>query len=113
MKTMTIDQVIEYLNNDESDFDFAFRGDDFIPAKKFRASRYHGDDRASFKLRGVSAICIPTYSEDHIWRAMLTAGKYGDNVFLLRGRQENADAEYNDPNEVIIRDHEIVCRIVD
>ena len=60
MKTITMEEAIEIIQNDETFADFAFRVT-IIPAKHFRSSRYHGDDdNMPRQLPGVSAIWIPT-----------------------------------------------------
>lgn len=113
MKKMTVQEVIEYLNSDENG-DFAFRGDDFIPAdgEKYNNSFYHGDDEDEFELGGVSAIAISSYYDNDIIDAICNARKYGNNVVLLRGEQINAHEWANDPGECLIQNNEVVC-IVD
>lgn len=112
MKKMTVQEVIEYLNNDETNDDFAFRGDDFVPANGgYRNSWYHGDDADEFELDGVSAVNISTYHDKDIIDAICKAKKYGNNVVLLRGYQINAHEWANDPSECLIQNNEVVCVI--
>jgi len=112
MKKMTVQEVIEYLNNDESNDDFAFRGDDFIPEKGgYKNSSYHGDDADEFELDGVSAIYINTYRDADIIKAIGRARMYGDNVVLLRGYEINAHEWAHDPDECLIQNNEVVCVI--
>lgn len=107
MKTITMEEAIEIIQNDETFADFAFRGDNHTPAKHFRSSRYHGDDdNMPRQLPGVSAIWIPSHDEGHIRKSALLASAYGNNVFLLRGEQENTDGDYM---EVVMLSHEIVA----
>lgn len=106
---MTAQQVIEYIENSETFDDFAFRGDDFIPAKSFRKSRYHGDDGPEYELKGVSSIKVADCQEQYIIEAMEQARKYGDNLFLLQGRAINADDENHDHGECLMTSHKIIC----
>jgi hypothetical protein len=108
-KKMTVEEVVDHLINDDSFDDFAFRGDDFVPVKRFRKSKYHGDDRSEYQLNGVSAIHIPALNDEYIKDAIRQARKYGKNIFLLRGESQNADDTYNDPGEICMVSHEIVC----
>jgi len=108
-RKMTVAEVVEYLTNVDTFDDFSFRGDDFIPVKRFRKSRYHGDERPKYQLPGVSAIFIPALEEQYIMDAIKRARLYGKNVFLLRGQLQNADDVYNDPGEILMVRHEIVC----
>jgi hypothetical protein len=110
---MTLQEVIEYLNNDESNDDFAFRGDDFIPADgdAYRNSWYHGDDADEFELAGVSAIHISTYCENDIIRSICKARAYGNNVVLLRGYTTNAHEWAHDPGECLVQNNVVVCVI--
>ena len=112
MKKMTIQEVIEYLNNDETNDDFAFRGDDFVPADGgYKNSWYHGDDEEEFELDGVSAININSYRDNDIIKAVGRARMYGENVVLLRGYQINAHEWANDPGECLIQNNEVICII--
>lgn len=108
---MTIKETIEYIKNDESNDDFAFRGDDFVPECKFNNSRYHGDDESEFELGGVSAIKITAYGEKYIQEAARLAKRYGKNIFLLKGQAINAHAWANDPGECLMQAHQIVAVI--
>jgi len=108
-KRLTVSDVIDIITADESPFiNFAIRGDDFIPVKKFRASRYHGDDSRSFRLPGVSAINIAGTEEKYIVSAIKTAMQYGDNIFLLMGDITNANGAFHDADEVIVKNHSVV-----
>ena len=107
-KTMTIQEAIEYIKNENTNDDFAFRGDDFIPVRKFRNSRYHGDDEQEFNLGGVSAIKVNAYGEQYIREAANTAKRYGKNLFLLQGYAINAHEWANDPGECLMTEHKIV-----
>lgn len=111
MRKMTVSEVIEYLKNDDSFDDFAFRGDDFVPSSNFKNSRYHGDDEPEYELNGVSAIAIPAMQSRYITDAIKSAVKYGRNIYLLRGRAINADEVNHDPQEVLIQNHTIVCMV--
>ena len=113
MKKMTVQEVIEYLNNDESGDDFAFRGDDFVPGVggKYNNSCYHGDDADEFELDGVSAINITSYRERDVIKAIGRARMYGENVVLLRGYQTNSHEWANDPDECLIQNNQVVCVI--
>lgn len=113
MKKMTIQEVIEYLNNDETNDDFAFRGDDFVPAdgEGYKNSRYHGDDAEEFELDGVSAIYIPSYHDADIIRSICMAKAYGNNVVLLRGYTTNGHEWAHDSHECLVQNNEIVCVI--
>jgi hypothetical protein len=110
---MTLQEVIEYLNNDESNDDFAFRGDDYIPADgdAYRNSWYHGDDADEFELDGVSAIHISTYRDADISKSICLAKAYGNSVVLLRGRTTNAHEWANDFGECLVKNNEVVCVI--
>ena len=110
---MTIQEVIEYLENDTSFDDYAFRGDDFIPERDFNNSYYHGDDEAEYELPGVSAIFIPAFEESYITKSIEKARHYGKNVFLLRGQMTNADDVNHDPDELIMMNNEIIAIVVD
>lgn len=112
-KRMTADEAVEYILNDDSFDDFTFRGDDFIPSKKFRKSKYHGDEEGEFQLPGVSSINIPAYDKEYILEAINKARRYGDNIFLLRGKKRNAHEWASDPDEVLMEDHSIVAIIDD
>lgn len=113
MKKMTVQEVIEYLNNDETNYDFAFRGDDFVPAEgeAYNNSSYHGDDEDEFELDGVSAININSYCVADVIKAIGRARMYGNNVVLLRGYQINAHEWANDPDECLIQNNAVVCVI--
>lgn len=111
MKRMSVSEVIEYLQNNESTNDFAFRGDNFTPARKFRNSRYHGDDEPEYELPGVSAIAIPAMYPEYIKDAINRARRYGRNVYLLRGTATNADEANHDPQELLMTSHRIVCMV--
>ena len=113
MKKMTVQEVIEYLNNDETNDDFAFRGDDFIPAEGecYKNSWYHGDDADEFELDGVSAININSYRDADVIKAIGRARMYGDNVVILRGYQINAHEWAHDPGECLIQNNEVICVI--
>lgn len=111
-KTMTISEAIEYIENDETNNDFAFRGDDFIPESTFNYSWYHGDDEEEFELDGVSAIKVMGYSETHILKSANMAQQYGKNIFLLSGCAINAHEWASDPGECLMTEHEIVGIVV-
>ena len=113
MKKMTVQEGIEYLNDDETNDDFAFRGDDFIPAEGegYKNSWYHGDDAEEFELDGVSAIHISTYSDSDIIKSICMARAYGNNVVLLRGITTNAHEWANDPGECLVQNNVVVCVI--
>lgn len=110
----TINEVYEFLNSNESgDFDYAIRGDDYTPKKSFRKSKYHGDDTKEFQLSGVSAINIPAYGKEYVEKAVTNAKKYGEKIFLIKGKMKNAHSVFNDPSEVLIEDNKIVFEIID
>jgi hypothetical protein len=111
-KTMTVEEVIDYILNAETSDDFSFRGDSYIPARKFRNSHYHPsdvDDGEEFDLGGVSAIKVMDYSEQYIRDAAKHARRYGSNLFLLQGEATNAHEWANDPGEVLMASHKIIC----
>ena len=107
MKKMTLLEAVEYIENHE-DENFAFRGDDYIPVKKFRPSRYHGDDPVKNKsIGGVCAIGVSSSGNDRkqiIARACL-ARYYGENVFLLKYERSGCG---EDNFEYILSDHQII-----
>lgn len=109
MKSMTIDQIVEYLDNEETNDDFAFRGDDEEVVGSFNNSCYHGDDEPEYELGGVSAIVLPRFNKDNVIESICKARAYGKNVYLLRGLQINADEATHDPDEVLIQENKIVC----
>jgi hypothetical protein len=106
---LSIDQAKQIIDNDETNLDFSFRGDDFIPKDKFQNSSYHGDDAPEYELPGTSSIYIPSTDESDFQKAFDRASTYGDNVFLLRGRNINADESFHDSDEVLVQDNEIVA----
>lgn len=112
-KYMTIEQAVRYMQECPDHRDFAVRGDDFTPSKKFRRSWYHGDDTKPFRLAGVSAVSIPYYSADYVARAVRNAKKYGKTVHLISGTQINAHEIYHDPGECLIIDNKIECIIIE
>lgn len=107
-KKMTLEEVIDYIESDNTWDDFSFRGDDYIPARNFRKSSYHGDDEPEYQLHGVSAVNVAANHKEYIVKAICTARKYGENVFLLRGEAQNADEVNHDPDEVVMVSHKIV-----
>lgn len=109
---MTIQEAIEYIENEDTNDDFAFRGDDFIPESTFRSSWYHGDEEEEFELGGVSAIKVMACSEQYIRKAAEAAKSYGKNLFLLQGYAINAHEWTNDPGECLMAEHKIVCIVV-
>ena len=111
-KKMTIQEAVEYIKNEDTNDDFSFRGDNFIPARKFRNSFYHPsdiDDGESYDLGGVSAIKVTTNSERNIAQAANMAKTYGRNLFLLQRRAINADEENHDAGECLMTEHKIIC----
>lgn len=110
-KALTTQEAIDLIKNDESFDDFAFRGDDFVPAKKFRNSRYHGDDEPEYKLNGVSAITVYAPGADYIKQAIAKARKYGNNVFLLAGK--TASNYSGDKDEILMTEYRIIGIIND
>ena len=115
-KKMTIQEAIEYIENEDTNDDFAFRGDDYIPARKFRNSFYHPsdiDDGETYNLGGVSSIKVMVNSEKYIVEAANLARQYGKNLFLLQGSAINADEENHDKDECLMTEHKIVCVIVE
>jgi hypothetical protein len=108
-KKMTVQEVIDYIEDTDTFDDFAFRGDNYIPAKNFRDSWYHGDDMPEYQLHGVSAIKVMAPHKSYILDAMKLAKKYGNTLFLLRGQAINADEVTNDPGECLMTSHKIVC----
>ena len=114
IKIMTIGEVVEYINNSnyiEPCNHFSIRGDDYTPVKKFRKSKYHGDDCAEHTLSGTSAIVITYPSADYIQQAIDIAEKYGKKVFLLEGEIYNAGDIDCDPCEILVGGHKIVAEI--
>lgn len=107
-KIMTIQEAIEYIQNEETNDDFAFRSDDFTPESTFNNSWYHGDDEPEFELDGVSAIKVMAYGESYIRKAAEMAKRYGSNLFLLQGYAINAHEWANDPGECLMTEHKIV-----
>jgi hypothetical protein len=91
-KTMTIQEAIEYIKNENTNDDFAFRG----------------DDEPEFNLGGVSAIKVNAYGEQYVREAANTAKRYGKNLFLLQGYAINAHEWANDPGECLMTEHKIV-----
>ena len=115
-KQMTIQEAIEYIKNEDTNDDFAFRGDNFIPSGAFNNSFYHPsdiDDGEEYELDGVSAIKVVACEEQYIVKAAKMAKKYGKNLFLLQGCADNADEENHDPGECLMTEHKIVCLVVD
>ena len=111
-KKMTIQEVIEYIENKDTNDDFAFRGDDYIPARKFRNSFYHPsdiDDGETYNLGGVSSIKVMASSEKYIIEAANLARPYGSNLFLLQGTAINAVEENHDKDECLMIEHKIIC----
>ena len=112
MKRLTDLEQLKKFIDDNSDLLWdagcvGIRGDDFIPKSKFRKSRYHGDEKKYYQLDGVSCISVSNncYWEE-ILRAIELANGYGDNIFLIIGR----DYEYGDDHaEVVIKDHKILA----
>lgn len=111
MKTMTLTQAIEYIENSESFDTFSFRGDSYVPKSKFRPSRYHGDHTGiPSAIGGVSAVKIAARCEPYITDAAEAARMYGSNLYLLAGDAVSTD--YGDPGEIVMTSHRIVARIV-
>jgi len=111
-RKMTVKEVISHILDDDSSDDFAFRGDNFEPVRKFRKSKYHGDNMPEYQLPGVSAVNIAAYRAEYIVKAIEEAKRYGKNVYLLKGETRNADDITGDPHEVIMMSHEIVCIVI-
>lgn len=105
---MTIEEAIEYIQDDETNDDFSFRGDNCVPKNTFNNSWYHGDDDSEFNLGGVSAIAVTSYAAKDIYDAAIAAKRYGKNLFLLRGSAMNAHEWANDPGECLMSEHKIV-----
>lgn len=113
-KIVTQQQAIDMiLSDDDPYYTMGFRGDDFIPVRKFRKSSYHGDEESEFQLSGVSAIVIQPVNEEGIIKAITKARKYGKNVFLLKGEWENAHEVFNDPGEILFTEHKILAIVED
>lgn len=109
-----LSEVVEIIKSAWGDTydDFAFRGDDYIPAHRFRRSWYHGDDEKPFRLAGTSAIMINSPREEDILRAANQASQYGQHLFLLRGTAAPAHEWACDPGEVLMAEHKIVAMVV-
>lgn len=115
IKKMTIKKAIDYIENEDTNDDFSFRGDDFIPSDTFNNSFYHPsdiDDGEEYELGGVSAIKVMACEEQYIIKAAEKAKKYGKNLFLLQGCADNADEENHDPGECLMVEHKIVCIVI-
>lgn len=109
MNKMTLIEAIEYIETHE-DENFAFRGDDYVPVKKFRPSRYHGDDPVEKKsIGGVCAIGVSSAAErEEIAARACLAREYGVYVYLLKYER----SDYGDDRfEYVLSDHQIIGRI--
>lgn len=111
---LTINQVRELIDNDNSFDDFAVRGDNFVISSgdSFNNSWYHGDDEPEFELDGVSCISISANDEKYIKDAAKKAAQYGKYIYLVRGEMTNGHEVYNDLSECLMLDNVVVCEII-
>lgn len=119
IKRMTEQEAIEYVNSHLSEIDpysgemFAIRGDDYIPAKKFRSSNVWEDgNKLTEKLPGVCAcwfVVRDVYGDWEGVEEIPSMKEYGDYRFLLRGYRYDVDGTESDQGEIILSNHEIVA----
>ncbi|MCI0554014.1 MAG: hypothetical protein L0287_23950, partial [Anaerolineae bacterium] len=114
IKRMTEQEAIEYVNSHLSEIApysgeiFAVRGDDYIPAKKFRPSHVWEDgNKLSEKLPGVCAswfVVSDVYGDWEAVEEIPSMKDYGEYRFLLRGHKVDMDGTENDwwDGEVIL-----------
>jgi hypothetical protein len=119
MKRMTEAEAIEYIRNNAENLDhsrnecFAVRGDDYIPARKFRNSWDRPDGVKTTRLDGVCACFV---AENDMFGDYLDVSSlpdtsaYGRHRFLLRGEKLGyGNDEWS--SEIILANHKIIAII--
>jgi len=119
MKTMTEAEAIEYIRtnagslNYENSECFAVRGDNFIPAKKFRNSWNRPDGIKTTRMNGVCACFVAKndmFGEYENIDTLPDTKCYGKNRFLLKGELiESGNDEWD--GEVVLGKHSIIAII--
>lgn len=97
---------------------YALRGDNFIPKKTFRKSFNSPDTKKTTRMDGISGVELAinaaggdnSISMNHLLKQIEKAGKYGKNIFLLKGEKIGlGNDEWN--NEIMLGKHKIIGKI--
>ena len=120
IKKFTKKQALGYikLNISKQNVVFGIRGDDFYPSTKFRKSWNRPDGEKTTRLNGVSCMLVAQYNSwddypESIDKEVKNAKRYGQHIFLLQGTSFfYGNDEYDGLQEIIIRDHKIICEII-
>jgi hypothetical protein len=119
IRRMSEKEAVEYVNSHLAEIDpygvemFAIRGDNYLPALRFRPSHVWDDgNKLPETLPGVCALWFVTRDIYGEWGDVVeipSTKEYGRYRFLLRGRRHDMDGTENDQREIILSSHEIIA----